>query len=74
MNGKPAHSHITILSGQHPEWAMIGLLEFSNPPLAWSRDPDDLTIGTSDAVLVIVTDDIQQAHENLMQLNANSEM
>ena len=70
LNGKSGHSHITILSGQHPEWAMIGLLEFSNPPLAWTRDPDDLTIGTSDAVLVIVTDDIKQVHENLASLDA----
>lgn len=70
LNGKPSHSHITIMSGQHPEWAMIGLLEFSNPPLAWTRDEDDLTIGTSDAVLVIVTDDIKQVHENLLALDA----
>ena len=70
LNGKPSHSHITIMSGQHPDWAMIGLLEFSNPPLAWTRDENDLTIGTSDAVLVIVTDDIKQAHENLIGLNA----
>ncbi len=55
LNGRPGHSHITIMSGQHPDWAMIGLLEFSNPPLAWTREKDDLTIGTSDAVLVIVS-------------------
>ena len=70
LNGKPGHSRITIMSGQHPDWAMIGLLEFSNPSLMWTRDPNDLTIGTSDAVLVIVTDDIKQAHENLLALNA----
>lgn len=70
LNGKPAHSRIAIMEGQHPDWAMIGLLEFSNPPLAWTRDPDDPTIGTSDAVLVIVTDDIKQAHENLQAMDA----
>lgn len=70
LNGKPKHSRIAIMQGQHEEWAMIGLLEFSDPPLAWTRDPDDPTIGTSDAVLVIVTDDIKQVHGNLIKIGA----
>lgn len=71
LNGKPAYSRIVILSGQHPDWAMIGLLQYDNPPLPWTSDPDDLTIGTSDAVLVIVTDDITKAYENAKALGAN---
>lgn len=70
LNEKPEYSRIVIMEGQHPDWAMIGLLEYDNPPLPWTRDKDDLTIGTSDAVLVIVTDDIGQAHENLLNFNA----
>lgn len=71
LNGKPAYSRIVILSGQHPDWAMIGLLQYDNPPLPWTRDPDDTTIGTSDAVLVIVTDDITKAYENAKAVGAN---
>lgn len=70
LNGKPEYSRIVIMEGQHPDWAMIGLLEYDNPPLPWTRDKTDLTIGTSDAVLVIVTDDIGQAHQNLLDLEA----
>ena len=68
LNGKPAYYRIAIMQGQHADWAMIGLLQYDNPPLAWTRDPDDLTIGTSDAVLVIVTDNMTQVHENLKAL------
>jgi predicted enzyme related to lactoylglutathione lyase len=71
LNKKSTTSRIVILSGQHPDWAMIGLLEFDNPALPWTRDPDDKTIGTSDAVLVIVTDDIQTAYENAKAQGAN---
>ncbi len=70
LNGKPSYSRIAIMEGQHPEWAMIGLLQFDNPPLPWTRDPDDKTIGTSDAVLVIVTDDIKEVHGNLQAMGA----
>lgn len=70
LNEKSTTSRIVILSGQHPDWAMIGLLQFDNPPPTWTRDPDDKTIGTSDAVLVIVTDDINTAHENAVALGA----
>lgn len=70
LNGKAAYSRIVIMSGQHPDWAMIGLLQYDNPPLPWTRDKDDPTIGTSDAVLVIVTDDMDQVHQNLLRLNA----
>ncbi|MBT5242207.1 MAG: VOC family protein [Rhodospirillaceae bacterium] len=70
LNEKSTTSRIVILSGQHPDWAMIGLLQFDNPPLPWTRDPDDKTIGTSDAVLVIVTDDIETAHENAVAQGA----
>ena len=64
LNEQSTTSRIVILSGQHPDWAMIGLLKFDSPAPLWTRDPDDKTIGTSDAVLVIVTDDIQTAYEN----------
>jgi len=70
LNGKPSYSRIAIMEGQHPEWAMIGLLQFDNPPLPWTRDPDDKTIGTSDAVLVIVTDDIKEVYSNLQTMGA----
>lgn len=70
LKGKPEYSRIVIMEGQHPDWAMIGLLQYDNPPLPWTRDKDDPTIGTSDAVLVIVTDDMDQAHQNLLALNA----
>lgn len=70
LNGKPEYSRIVILEGQHPDWAMIGLLQYDNPPLPWTRDNDDPTIGTSDAVLVIVTDDMDQVHQNLLALDA----
>jgi len=70
LNGKPGYSRIVILEGQHPDWAMIGLLQYDNPPLPWTRDKDDQTIGTSDAVLVIVTDDMDQVHKNLLALDA----
>lgn len=70
LNGKPGYSRIVIMEGQHPDWAMIGLLQYDNPPLPWTRDKDDLTIGTSDAVLVIVTDDMDQVHQNLLALDA----
>lgn len=69
LNGKPEHFRLAIMSGQHPDWAMIGLLEFDNPPLPWTRDKDDPTIGTSDAVLVIVTDDLAQVQRNLLALD-----
>ena len=70
LNEKSTTSRIVILSGQHPDWAMIGLLQFDDPPLPWTRDPDDKTIGTSDAVLVIVTDDIETAHKNAVAQGA----
>ncbi|MEQ8508318.1 MAG: VOC family protein [Rhodospirillaceae bacterium] len=70
LNAKPTQSRIAIMQGQHEDWAMIGLLQYDNPPLPWTRDPDNPTIGTSDAVLVIVTDDIAQAYKNLLAINA----
>ncbi|MGB1876597.1 MAG: VOC family protein [Rhodospirillaceae bacterium] len=70
LNEKSTTSRIVILSGQHPDWAMIGLLQFDDPPLPWTRNPDDKTIGTSDAVLVIVTDDIDTAHKNAVAQGA----
>lgn len=70
LKGKPEYSRIVIMEGQHPDWAMIGLLQYDNPPLPWTRDKDDPKIGTSDAVLVIVTDDMDQVHQNLLALNA----
>lgn len=70
LNGKSEYSRIVIMEGQHADWAMIGLLEYDNPPLPWTRDKNDPTIGTSDAVLVIVTDDMSQVHKNLLALDA----
>ena len=69
LNGKPGYSRIAVMSGKDDAIAMVGLLQYDNPPLAATRE-DTGTIGVTDAVLVIQTDDIKQVHENLKRLGA----
>ena len=69
LNGKPAYSRIAIMSGKDDAIGMVGLLQYDNPALPATRKQTG-TIGVTDAVLVIQTDDIKQAHENLKKLGA----
>ncbi len=69
LNGKPAYSRIAVMSGTADDIAMVGLLQYDNPPLPATRQ-DTGTIGVTDAVLVIQTDDIKQVHANLKKLGA----
>jgi catechol 2,3-dioxygenase-like lactoylglutathione lyase family enzyme len=69
LNGKPAYSRIVVMSGKDDAIGMVGLLQYDHPPLAATRE-DTGTIGVTDAVLVVQTDDIKQVHENLKRLGA----
>ena len=69
LNGKPAYSRIAVMSGKDEAIGMVGLLEYAKPRLAATRAATG-TIGVTDAVLVIQTDDIKQVHENLKALGA----
>jgi catechol 2,3-dioxygenase-like lactoylglutathione lyase family enzyme len=69
LNGKPAHSRIVVMSGKHDDIAMVGLLQYDQPALAATREATG-TIGVTDAVLVIQTDDLKAVYENLKALDA----
>ena len=69
LNGKPAYSRIAIMAGQNDAIGMVGLLEYGNPPLEATREATG-TIGVTDVVLVIQTDDIQEVHANLVSMGA----
>ena len=69
LNGKPGYSRIAVMSGTDEAVAMVGLLEYDNPPLKATRELTG-TIGVTDAVLVIQTEDIKQVHANLKKLGA----
>ncbi len=69
LNGKPAYSRIAVMAGKDDAIGMVGLLQYDNPPLAATRE-DTGSIGVTDAVLVVQTEDIKQVHDNLKRLGA----
>ena len=70
LNDKPARSDFVIMAGQHDYIAMIGLLKYSKPDLPATRDRADGTIGTSDIVIMMETDDIDAVEANLKEMGA----
>lgn len=67
LNGRPARSDFVIMAGRDPWIAMIGLLQYSKPGLARTREIMD-PIGTGDAVLMIETDDLDGVYRELQAM------
>ena len=69
LNGKPARSRIVVMSGTDDDIAMVGLLQYDQPSLPATREVTG-TIGVSDAVLVIQTENLKAVYENLKAIGA----
>lgn len=70
LNASPSHARVVIMAGQNPYIGMIGLLEYSEPPLNPSR-PKTPSIGLMDIVLVVETNDLEEVKSNLDAMNIN---
>ena len=64
LSGSPGASEIVILIGPDADTGMIGLLSYTDPPLAPVRDNID-GIGRGDVILMFVVDDLHGVFEKL---------
>ena len=67
LNSNPSHARVIIMAGEDPYIGMIGLLEYSGPPLKPSI-PKNADLGLMDIVLVIETDNLEDVKLDLEAL------
>jgi len=58
------------VAGEPTHSAMIGLLEIDNPRLPQRPRPEGITVTTGEAVLAMVTSDIERVHARVQELGA----